>query len=69
MKSIFVVIDKEQDGKHFAFAETICTGENLVPFIERYKPCICHLCETRKQAEEIALHWNETYRQNGTNLY
>lgn len=30
---------------------------------------ICHLCESRREAEELARKWNEAYRQNGTNLF
>lgn len=68
MKMIFVVFQQEQNGKYFAVADTIRTGYNLTAFIQRYNSKVCHLCESRKQAEEIAAAWNESYRANGTNL-
>ena len=68
MKMIFVVFQQEQNGKYFAVADTIRTGQNLTAYIQRYNSKVCHLCESRKQAEEIAAAWNESYRANGTNL-
>lgn len=68
MKMIFVVFQQEMNGKYFVVADTIRTGENLTAYIRRYNSNICHLCESRKQAEEIAAAWNETYKINGTNL-
>ena len=68
MKMIFVVFQQELNGKYFAVADTIRTGQNLSAYIQRYNSNVCHLCESRKQAEEIAAAWNESYRANGTNL-
>ena len=68
MKSIFVVFVQEKDGKYFAVADTIRTGQNLIPYTQRYNSDICHLCESRKQAEEIATFWNACFREKGTNL-
>lgn len=68
MKMIFVVFAQEQNGKYFAVADTIRTGQNLTAYIQRYNSQACHLCESRKQAKEIAAAWNESYRANGTNL-
>jgi hypothetical protein len=70
MKKISVVFVISDSGKHHAIANTIRTGENLIPFLSRYKHCnICHLCENALQAEHIALTWNKQYKENGTNLY
>lgn len=69
MKKIYVVFSVAQNGKHYAFADAIRTGENLKSFIDRYKCDVCHLCESRKEAETIARAWNEAYKANGINLY
>jgi septation ring formation regulator EzrA len=69
MKKISVVFVITENEKHHAIANTIRTGENLIPFINRYKSNICHLCENASQAEKIALAWNKQYKENGTNLY
>lgn len=69
MKMIFCVFSVNQNGKFYAVADTIRTGENLITHCRRYNSDICHLCESRKQAEEIAAAWNKAYKENGTNLY
>ena len=69
MKKIHVVFVITENGKHHAIANTIRAGENLTPFINRYKSNICHLCENALQAEQIALAWNKQYKENRTNLY
>ena len=69
MKKIYVVIQAEDNGKYYAFADAIRTGENLKPFIERYNANIFHLCESRKQAEELVIQWNATYKANNTYLF
>lgn len=67
MKMIFVVFSiTSDDGKHLAMADTIKTGENLAAHINRYGAGICHLCENREQAENIATAWNRSYWENGT---
>lgn len=69
MKMIFVVVVTAENGKYFAFADTIATGNNLIAILKRYNADICHLCESRIEAEKLARKWNEAYRQNGTNLF
>ena len=69
MKMIFVVVVTAENGKHSALADTIATGNNLVPILKRYNADICHLCESRREADELAQKWNEAYRQNGTNIF
>ena len=69
MKKIFVVFSITQDGKHYAIAETIRTGENLLNYCSRYNADICHLCESRQEAEDLALYWNKSYKANGTSLF
>lgn len=69
MKQIFVVFNVEQNGKCHAIADTIRTGENLKTHINRYPCNIVHLCESRTQAEKLAVVWNQVYKENGTNLY
>lgn len=69
MKNIYVVFDCERDGKRYAIAETIRTGENLKNFIDRYSADICHLCESRAEAEKIALEWNNQHTNEKKILY
>ncbi len=70
MNKIFVVfVEATKDGKHYAHAETIRAGENLMNFIGRYEEAkteIVHICETATQAAYLAEEWNESYRWNNT---
>lgn len=69
MKMIFVVAEMEINGKVYAVADTIRTGENLAAILQRYRTGIVHLCESRKQAEEIAQAWNDDFIRNGTSVF
>ena len=70
MKKIYIAISITENGKKYAFAETIRTGENLLTHTKRRKNAdVFHLCESRKEAEETVLHWNACYKANGTYLF
>ena len=69
MKMIFVVFVIEENGKYHAFADTIRTGENLIYHCHRYNAITCHLCESRKEADNLAISWNNQYINNGTHIY
>lgn len=70
MKKIYIVIQIEENGRYYAFADAIRTGENLKPHIERHKSAnVFHLCESMKKAKETATRWNATYKANNTYLF
>jgi hypothetical protein len=70
MKKIYIAIQVEEDKKYYTFADTIRTGEDLKSFIKRYPNAVAlHLCESRKQAEEIAIQWNEISKNNKQYLF
>lgn len=67
MKKIYVVyVLNTEGGKLFAMADTIKVGENLKAHIERHNAKSCTLCESRSQAEQTAIQWNEDFKNNGT---
>ena len=70
MKKIFVAVTQSDGGKYYSFSDTIKTGENLMTLLSRYgEKSNVLLCESRKQADDIVIMWNQTYRDNGKNLY
>lgn len=70
MKKIYLVFSETENGKHYAHAETIKTGENLKNYIERYSSAdIVHICENATQAAYLAEEWNQCYRENNTYMY
>lgn len=64
MKKIFLACIHEENGKFYAYVEPIKTGENLNNYLNREK--IMHLCESRKQADQLVTAWNCGFRQNKT---
>lgn len=62
----YVAVIRERDGKHFAFADTIRSGQNILDIIEGYKAKVVHLCNSRMEAENLALEWNDAYKKNGS---
>lgn len=69
MTKIFIVFSETKDGKHYAHAETIRAGENLMNFVERFKPDIMHICKSATEAAYLAEQWNEAYKKNKTYMY
>lgn len=70
MKKIFIAAVTEENEKFCAFVIPIQTGENLKPILERYKnTVIFHLCESRKQADDTVINWNNQYKQNKTYMF
>lgn len=71
MKKFYYVISEEKGGKHFAFADAIANCNNLITFFKNRYPnaTIIHACESRREAENIAIEWNRTYQKNGMYLF
>lgn len=70
MKKIFLAAVTEENKKYYSFVIPIRTGENIKPILERYKNTpVFHLCESRKQADDLVIFWNKCYKNNGTYLF
>ena len=53
-----------------AFAVSVSGYENLVAALARIGGLVtANVCHSRKEAEEIARAWNETYKKNGIYFY
>lgn len=68
MGKTFVVFSIARDGKRYAVADTIQAGENLLAHSRRYDADVCYLCKSRREAEQTAIDWNDSYKKNGTYL-
>jgi hypothetical protein len=69
MKKAHIVFVMEHEGKYHAIADSIRSGENLIPFINRYHAITAHLCETATEAHQTAEAWNRQFVNNGTSIY
>lgn len=69
-KNFYYAISIEENGKFLAFAETLNNWNNLLVLFERYKNAKnITACSTRKDAEQLAILWNEDYIKNDTHMY
>lgn len=70
MKKYYYALSIFENGKRWAFAETLSEGMNILHFATRFPTAeIMIPCSTRKAAEEIAAKWNDSYRENGEYLF
>ena len=61
---------EEYEPGYYSYVVSANIGDNLKFALD----CIgglraAHLCRTKAEAKEIAAHWNECYKQNGTYLF
>lgn len=70
MKNFYYVVSESENGKNYAFALTINNSNNLLSIFNNYKHAkIIHACESRMKAENIAIEWNNGYKENGTYMF
>jgi len=58
------VVNEPEQGKYTAFTHSFNRNTNLVGVTDGC--LIFHLCESKKEAVELADYWNECYKNNGT---
>lgn len=55
---------------YVAFAVSVSGSDNLVHALDIIGGLVsANVCNSRKEAEEIARAWNETFKKNGTYFY
>lgn len=85
MYKIYMAVTVEQDRNHREFTQrpseeyspgyySYVVSANIGDNLKFALDCIgglrvAHLCRTKAEAKEIAAHWNEGYKQNGTYLF
>lgn len=69
MKKIFIAVVYEEKGKYFPYGIPIKSGQNIKPILEQTNTKAWHLCESRKQMDDMIQNWREQYKANGTYLY
>ena len=70
MKKIYLAAICEENEKYYPFVIPIQAGQNIKPILERYNNCpVFHLCETRKQADDLVISWRAEYKNNGSYMF
>lgn len=62
----YVFTVKDDEGKLYSWAERIPHCYDLLHYATREGIYTMNACDSKRQAEEIAKDWNETYIKNGT---
>lgn len=65
MKYHHVAIMYEIDGKELSYVLRVSKSENLVATLASAKAKHAQICDTFKEAGEVATFWNECSRKNG----
>jgi len=69
-KKSFYVFTICENGKFYSYADAIQNCNNLVSIFAGIKNLYtANACDTRRQADEIARAWNDSYKQNGTYMF
>lgn len=69
-KYTYILITLYENGKYYSFVEKWHNGSNLVCLFERYPSAhTMNICDSKKQADETAEHWNENWKNKGIYLY
>ena len=70
MKHFYLAVQIEENGKWFACDQAVAENENLLSVLNRIKGVkAANLCQTRKQAQELAEVWNDCARKNGVYFF
>lgn len=71
MKNFWTVIQLENEkGERYSHAWKFSSHDNVMAFIEKEKGIdTINICETKKQAEELANLYNERAKANGNSIF
>ena len=66
---MWAVMQSEQNGKWCAYAYKLSRADNIVWIIERDRVKTANYCRNKKEALEMAEHFNDCHKQNGNYLF
>lgn len=70
MKNFYFVFSAQMDGKNYAGTMTKTSHDNLLCLYQQIPNLTAvQICESKRQSEEIADYWNESFKKNGTSLF
>lgn len=68
--NVWYVLQRSENGKHYAHAFKLRRSENLASFVKDYPNIMTmNACNTMEEAKWLASAWNEQFKANGTYLY
>lgn len=69
-KNVYIVAVDKIEEKFYSYVIKATPNVNLISVLRGYPNIyIANICESKKKAEETSRAWNESYKNNGSNLY
>lgn len=65
----YVIQRRDSNGDRCAFAYRLRNNNNLVGIATSDDVYSMNACDSKKEAQQIATHWNNCYKNNGTYMY
>lgn len=69
MNRYYIAVTEQHDNKHIAYVIKATSSDNLLSKLSNPHFIYANAYGTRKKAEEVVAHWNQSYRDNGTYLF
>lgn len=69
MKNTYISVTIEKSGKRCAFAIAVSPSDNLLHALDIAGISAANICQSKREAQEIAQAWNDSYRANGSYLW
>ena len=66
MKNHYIAISVKQNEKNYASVLKVSGTDNLLFSLQIPGIAAANICNTKKEAENIAAFWNECYKKNKT---
>lgn len=70
MKTTYLAVQEEENGKYYAFVLKVRAGNNLIRI---FNGCgekdTVTICESKKEAETLCNQWNAGFRLNGIYMF
>lgn len=68
-KNSYLVIVNMENGKRAAYVQKWHNSNNLACLLKNSKIESANICDSKKEAQEIAEYWNQCYKRNGCYMY
>lgn len=70
MKNNYLAVSTVEDGKRLAYVLKVLPCENLLHVLQsRPNVEFVNICESKREAQEVANAWNQSYWNNGTYFF
>ncbi len=69
MKNNYIAVQIKENEKFYAYVIKVSGSNNLLSELNIKNIITANICESKKEAESIASHWNACFKVNDTYLF